>query len=453
MSPTLPPRPLRVQSDARLVELARRGEAPAFEALVRRYRKPLLGYCRRLRMGDAQAEDALQQGLLQAWRALRRGDEVSDVKSWLYRIVHNAALDALRRPGRDNVALDESLHSRAALSAGGEVDRRLAVHDTLTGLAALPDMQREALVRTAVHGDSHEQVASALGLSHAAVRGLVHRARVAMRTAATALVPSRAIQWAVRSGLVASAGGPDTAAAGGGSAGMLGALAKGTAILATGGILATGLVATHGHRAHAHHARTAASHMAVVVTRPPVTNAERPTAASASPSGGSAGPPRAGTERISRALRHATSPRRAISQTRFAPSARANRPASAIPQGHGQAIAPDLVEPGGHSRRAGTPPLRRHDQGEGRESEDTQAGPAQNLEVSSENHGHDSSSSQDGSSAARHSDEAGEDGSEVAKRSDGGGGAGAERSGGGSGSRGSGSQGGSDSQGSSSEGS
>ena len=99
MSPTLPQRPLRVQSDARLLELARRGETPAFEALVRRYRKQLLGYCRRLGMGDAQAEDALQQGLLHAWRALRRGDEVNDVKSWLYRIVHNAALDALRRPG------------------------------------------------------------------------------------------------------------------------------------------------------------------------------------------------------------------------------------------------------------------------------------------------------------------------------------------------------------------
>ena len=137
MSPTLPQRPLRVQSDARLLQLARRGETPAFEALVRRYRKQLLGYCRRLGMGDAQAEDVLQQGLLHAWRALHRGDDVRDVKSWLYRVVHNAALDALRRPGRDTVQLDERLHGNIAPSAAGELDRRLTVHATLTELAAL----------------------------------------------------------------------------------------------------------------------------------------------------------------------------------------------------------------------------------------------------------------------------------------------------------------------------
>jgi RNA polymerase sigma factor (sigma-70 family) len=253
MSPTLPQRPLRVQSDARLLQLARRGDTPAFEALVRRYRRQLLGYCRRLGMGDAQAEDALQQGLLHAWRALRRGDDVHDVKSWMYRIVHNAALDALRRPGRDNVALDERLHGCAVPSAAGELDRRLTVHATLTELAALPSMQREALVRTAVHGDSHEQVASALGLSHAAVRGLVHRARLAMRAAAGALVPERAIQWLIRSGLGAGVGAPELGAGGASGGGMFAALAKGGAVLATGGVLVTGLLAVH--RGHARHTR------------------------------------------------------------------------------------------------------------------------------------------------------------------------------------------------------
>jgi RNA polymerase sigma-70 factor, ECF subfamily len=258
MSPTLPQRPLRVQSDARLLQLARRGEAQAFEALVRRYRRQLLGYCRRFGMGEAQAEDVLQQGLLHAWRALCRGDEVRDVKSWMYRVVHNAALDALRRPGRDNVQLDESLHVHAASASAGELDRRIAISETLTGLAALPDMQREALLRTAVHGDSHEQVASALGLSHAAVRGLVHRARLAMRTAAGALVPERAIEWLMRLALGggmggSELGGPELAASSGSGAGMLAALAKGGAVLAAGGVLVTGLVAVH--RAHARHVR------------------------------------------------------------------------------------------------------------------------------------------------------------------------------------------------------
>ena len=263
MTPTLPPRPLRVQSDARLVQLARRGETAAFEALVRRYRRQLHGYCRRLGLGEAQAEDALQQGLLHAWRALRRGDEVRDVKSWMYRVVHNAALDTLRRSGSDTVELDESIHGDVEVSAAAELDRRLAVHATLTELAALPQMQREALVRTAVHGDSHEQVAFALGLSHAAVRGLVHRARLAMRAAAGALVPERLLQWLVRWWLgTGAAGTPELATGGGaGGGGMLAVLAKSGALLATGGVLAGGLIAVqHGHAgSHRSAARRGAS--------------------------------------------------------------------------------------------------------------------------------------------------------------------------------------------------
>lgn len=252
MSPTFPHRPLRVQSDARLLLLARRGDAAAFEALVRRYRRQLHGYCRRLSLGDAQAEDALQQGLLHAWRALCRGDDVHDVKGWMYRVVHNAALDALRRAGNDNVELDEGVHGTVEVSAAGELDRRLAVHATLTELAALPRMQREALVRTAVHGDSHEQVASALGLSHDAVRGLVHRARTAMRAAAGALVPGRLLQWLMRCGAGAGvAGAPELGAGGPGGDGMFAVLAKSGAILATSGVLAGSLVAVqHVHLGH-----------------------------------------------------------------------------------------------------------------------------------------------------------------------------------------------------------
>jgi RNA polymerase sigma factor (sigma-70 family) len=337
MSPTLPPRPLRVQSDARLVELARRGEAPAFEALVRRYRKQLLGYCRRLRAGDAQAEDALQQGLLQAWRSLRRGDEVSDVKSWLYRVVHNAALDALRRPGREHVELDESLHAHTAPSAESELDRRIAVHDALSGLAALPDMQREALVRTAVHGDSHEQVAYALGLSHAAVRGLVHRARVAMRTAVTALLPSRALQWVLRCALGASAG-PELAAGGAGSDGMLGALAKGAALLATGGVIASGLAVTHA-RVHSH----------------------------PSPSVSPAGSPHAGAERRLGAFRHRAPRTRSIAPAHIVPSKPVAQPAPGTAQARQPTSASELAQPGVRSGRPHALALRPRPHGEGRE--------------------------------------------------------------------------------------
>ena len=76
MSPLVSVRFLQTQTDARLVALARAGHERAFEALVQRYRKPLLAYCRRLLLPEARAEDALQQALLQAWLAIQKETEV-----------------------------------------------------------------------------------------------------------------------------------------------------------------------------------------------------------------------------------------------------------------------------------------------------------------------------------------------------------------------------------------
>src|SRR6185295_13411935 len=108
---------LRTQSDERLVTLARGGHDRAFEAIVERYRKQLLRACRRL-LPEARAEDALQQALLAAWSALRRGDQVRELRPWLYQIVHRTALNALRGSGHSHDELGESLE----LADGSEED-------------------------------------------------------------------------------------------------------------------------------------------------------------------------------------------------------------------------------------------------------------------------------------------------------------------------------------------
>src|SRR5919201_2622651 len=177
---------LRTQSDERLVALARSGHDRAFDAIVERYRKPLLRACRRI-LPEARAEDALQQALVAAWKGLERGDEVHELRPWLYRIARNTALNQLRVAGYDLDELMESLS--AADDPEEEVLRRAVVRQTLAAVAALPERQREALLRTAVSGHGQEEVARDLGLSDTAVRQLVHRARVAVRSAATALVP------------------------------------------------------------------------------------------------------------------------------------------------------------------------------------------------------------------------------------------------------------------------
>lgn len=183
---------LRTQSDARLVALASAGHDRAFEAIVERYRRPLLRACRRI-LPEARAEDALQQALMAAWTALRRGDEVSDLRPWLYKVVRNTALNQLRVAGYDFDELVDTL--AAADDPGDEIERRALVRQTLTAVAALPERQRDALLRTAIEGRGQDEVARDLGLTDTALRQLVHRARVSVRAAATAVVPLPLAAW------------------------------------------------------------------------------------------------------------------------------------------------------------------------------------------------------------------------------------------------------------------
>src|SRR6476469_2720483 len=177
---------LRTQADERLVELARGGHERAFEAMVERYRGPLLRAARRY-LPDARAEDAVQQAYIAAWSALQRGDDVRDLRAWLYRIVHNTALNQLRVSGYDYAELDEALRGTDAPQE--EMERRAVVRQTLTGLAALPERQRAALLRIAIEGRTQEEVARELGVTEGAVRQLVHRARLTLRAAATSITP------------------------------------------------------------------------------------------------------------------------------------------------------------------------------------------------------------------------------------------------------------------------
>jgi RNA polymerase sigma factor (sigma-70 family) len=193
---------LRTQSDERLVDLARDGSDAAFSAIVERYRRQMMRGCRRV-LPESRAEDAVQQSFIAAWRALQRGDAVTDLHAWLMRIARNTALNALRVSGYDYDELRDSL--RGSEAPQGELERRDVVRQTLAGLAALPERQREALMRSAIEGASHAEIAKALGLSEGATRQLVLRARATMRSAATALTPGPLIGWAAGGGAGAGA--------------------------------------------------------------------------------------------------------------------------------------------------------------------------------------------------------------------------------------------------------
>jgi RNA polymerase sigma factor (sigma-70 family) len=234
---------LRAQTDERLVALVQDGHERAFVAIVERYRRPLLAFTRRL-AGDARAEDVLQQAYLNAWVALSRGAEVRHLRGWLHQIVRNAAL-AARAPGEDRLP-DTMIDHR---DTPGRVEERLLIAQTLENLAALPDHQREAIVKTVMEGRSREEVASSLGVTEGAVRAMLHRARTTLRSAATAITPLPLAVWAAN----AADRGAEVAA-GGGAAGLAAAATKAGAVVAVTGAVA-GTVAG-GDRLLVHHHRT-----------------------------------------------------------------------------------------------------------------------------------------------------------------------------------------------------
>ena len=254
MSPRIPLRLLVVQSDERLARLVREGHERAFEALVHRYHRPLLRYCRRIGLSDSRAEDVLQLAFLNVWLALAGGAEVRDLRPWFYRIVHNGALNAIRSPAERNVELSDAVPCTVGSLAEDELDRRIAVCDAMADVAALPPMQRQAIILTAVAGKTHDEAAGALGINQDAVRGLLYRARTTLRGAA-AVSAQPLLGWA--SGGSGSVGSTTERlcelSAGGGSLGLTAALVKGAAVAVTAGALLGGAAVARHHAAHRAH--------------------------------------------------------------------------------------------------------------------------------------------------------------------------------------------------------
>ena len=240
---------LRLQDDARLVALAREGHDPAFAAIVDRYGRQLERYCARL-LGPGRAEDAVQQAFVNAHAAMRASDQELALKPWLYRIAHNAAMNILRAARDEEETLE--LDRAGAVMTADVVELRERLRETLAAVQALPAQQRDAILLRELEGRSHEEIAAALGVSEGGARQHLHRARVSLRAAASAVTPypvlARVLSAAADSGravdLVSGAG--------------LGAGAGAMKIAA--GVLAAGAIAGGAVGVQQHHASAPVAH-------------------------------------------------------------------------------------------------------------------------------------------------------------------------------------------------
>ena len=178
---------LATQTDSRLVDLVRAGYEPAFETIVSRYRAALLRYAERF-LPRERAEDAVQQSFLSAYEAMLRDDSALNLRPWLYRIAHNASLNALRDRGLSHAELDEGIDGVDRPDQA--LERSQGLRDVLAAVQALPERQREAIVLRELEGRSYKEIASELGVNEGSVRQLLNRARNTLRAGATAVIPA-----------------------------------------------------------------------------------------------------------------------------------------------------------------------------------------------------------------------------------------------------------------------
>ena len=180
--------------DSALLAALRAGEEAAFETLVRSYGGRMLSVARRLLGNDDDAQDAVQEAFLSAFKALAAFDGRSKLSTWLHRIVVNAALMKLRtQKRRPEQSIDDLLpkfkedgHEAAprtrwedsAANAERTETQQLIREQILT----LPETYRTVLLLRDIEEHDTETVARMLAVSPAAVKVRLHRARQALRT-------------------------------------------------------------------------------------------------------------------------------------------------------------------------------------------------------------------------------------------------------------------------------
>jgi RNA polymerase sigma-70 factor, ECF subfamily len=188
-----------------LLEAARAGDEHAYARLVERHRGELHAHCYRMLGSVHDAEDALQDALLRAWRGLPRFQRRSSVRSWLYKIATNACLDVIARRPKRVLPVDYGPASDPHDGIGPPItesvwiepypDETLDIGDRMLGpearyeqregvelafvaaLQHLPGQQRAVLILREVLGFSAKEVAGILDSTVASVNSALQRAR------------------------------------------------------------------------------------------------------------------------------------------------------------------------------------------------------------------------------------------------------------------------------------
>jgi RNA polymerase sigma-70 factor, ECF subfamily len=159
----------------------RAGDAAAFQVIVNTTGNALVRLSARMLGSLADAEDVVQEAYIKAYRSLATGqfDGRSSVKTWLYRIVTHASIDAMRSRSRRPPVADTA--SEPSYDGQALAEAHVALTELSDLLGELPPDQRAALVLKSVEGFTAPEIAELMGSTEGAVEQLLVRGRATLR--------------------------------------------------------------------------------------------------------------------------------------------------------------------------------------------------------------------------------------------------------------------------------
>jgi RNA polymerase sigma factor (sigma-70 family) len=172
-------------SDEQLVAHLRQGRVHAFEILAERYQARLLRFCWNILHSKEDAEDALQDVLVSAFRSLAADDRQISVRPWLYEIARNRCINELRRSRKVHFEQLDDEHPEGARSVIEAVSSREQFRELVDDVHALPGTQSTALLLREFDGCAYQQIATAMDTTVPGVKSLLVRARAGLRASAT----------------------------------------------------------------------------------------------------------------------------------------------------------------------------------------------------------------------------------------------------------------------------
>jgi RNA polymerase sigma-70 factor, ECF subfamily len=148
-----------------------------FSAFYKKHAPDVYRFALYLSGEHGEAEDITSETFVRAW-ASSEPIRMATIKGYLFTIARNLFLQGLRRRSR-HVALDEDLRDPQA-SPHAQAEQKAELRAVLAGLQKLPEIDRAALLMRAFDEMPYEEIAQALGISLAAAKVKIHRARLAL---------------------------------------------------------------------------------------------------------------------------------------------------------------------------------------------------------------------------------------------------------------------------------